>query len=109
MSQMLKTAAVNETRLYELVLELSQKVRVAKGVLETVRLIERGRAKVVLIALNVSPQDHLAIVEALCEEKSVPIIFVSRKEDLGKVAGLEVSASCIALPLPIPVESNIGR
>jgi ribosomal protein L7Ae-like RNA K-turn-binding protein len=109
MKLMEKTSAVNETQLYEFVVGLAGRVHIAKGVLETIRLIEKRRAKVVLIASNVFPRDRVGVVESLCEEKGVPIVFVSEKEALGKAVGLDVSASCIALPLAFPVEFNLGR
>jgi len=72
---------------------------IAKGILETVRLLERGKAKTVIVAENVNPPQRLDIVRDLCREKGVPLYGVSDKLRLGTCAGLEVGASCVAMRL----------
>lgn len=92
-----------EEAVYELLENTAGRFRIARGVLETVRSLERGRARTVLVAANVQPTERLDIVRFLCEQKGIPIIVVSDKVKLGKAAGLEVGASCVAVPVSFDV------
>ena len=76
------------------------KKAIRKGVNETTKAIERGQAKLVLIAEDVDPPEIVAHLPILCDEKGVPYIYVPSKEDLGKAAGINVAASsaCIIDP-----------
>jgi large subunit ribosomal protein L7Ae len=67
--------------------------KIKKGVNETTKAIERGQAKLVYIALNVSPPEIVYHLPPLCDERDVPYLFVPSKEDLGKAAGIERPAS----------------
>ena len=67
--------------------------KIKKGTNETTKAVERGQAKLVIIAENVSPEEIVLHLPKLCEEKKVPYIFVKSKEELGKACGIEVSAA----------------
>jgi len=74
--------------------------RIRKGVNEVIKSVERGHAKLVVIAENVDPPEIVAFLPSLCEEKRVPYVYVPRKEDLGRAAGLDVSASSVSIIEP---------
>ena len=80
--------------------ESAGKRAIRKGVNETTKAVERGQAKLVLIAEDVDPPEIVAHLPVLCEEKGVPYIYVPSKEELGKAAGINVAASsaCIIEP-----------
>jgi large subunit ribosomal protein L7Ae len=89
---------VNEEQsTYDSLQVLNLRVPAAKGILETVRLLERGKARVVIIAQNVDPPDRLNVVRDLCSLKGVRIVVVPDKERLGRAVGLDVGTSCVAL------------
>ncbi len=67
--------------------------KVKKGTNEVTKAVERGLAKLVLIAEDVDPPEVVAHLPLLCEEKKVPYVYVSSKEKLGKAAGINVSAA----------------
>jgi large subunit ribosomal protein L7Ae len=67
--------------------------KIKKGTNETTKAVERGQAKLVAIAENVSPEEIVMHLPKLCEEKKVPYIFVKTKEELGKACGIEVAAA----------------
>ncbi|MFQ5892619.1 MAG: 50S ribosomal protein L7Ae [Candidatus Methanofastidiosia archaeon] len=67
--------------------------KVAKGVNETTKAIERGIAKLCYIALDVKPEEIVAHLPLLCDEKKVPFIYVPEKRKLGSASGLEVSTA----------------
>ncbi|NPA86244.1 MAG: 50S ribosomal protein L7ae [bacterium] len=74
--------------------------KIRKGTNETTKAVERGQAKLVLIALDVDPPEIVMHLPPLCEEKGVPYIYVPSKQELGKAAGIEVAAAsaCIIEP-----------
>jgi large subunit ribosomal protein L7Ae len=73
---------------------------VKRGTNETTKAVERGKARLVYIAMNVDPPEIVAHLPLLCKERGVPFIFVPTKEELGKMAGLEVSAASVAIVDP---------
>ena len=80
--------------------ESAGKKAIKKGVNETTKAVERGQAKLVLIAEDVDPPEIVAHLPVLCDEKGTPYIYVPSKAELGKAAGINVAASsaCIIEP-----------
>lgn len=71
--------------------------KLRKGVNETTKCIERGLAKLVIIATDVTPEEILMHLPVLCEEKKASYIYVPSKLELGKAAGIDVATSSIAI------------
>lgn len=71
--------------------------KVAKGTNEVTKFIERGNAKLVIIAENVEPAEIVAHLPVLAEEKEIPYAYLSTKEEVGGAAGLNVgtASACI--------------
>ncbi|MEK6839545.1 MAG: 50S ribosomal protein L7Ae [Nanoarchaeota archaeon] len=85
------------TKAYEAV-ELARKTgKIKKGANETTKAIERGSAKLVLVAKDVNPPEIIMHFTPLCKEKDIPIVEVPSKEELGAAAGLSVSTGAIAI------------
>src|SRR3989338_4258271 len=74
-----------------------QSGNVRKGTNESTKAIERGSAKLVVIAEDVEPEEIVMHLPPLCEEKRIPFVFVASKKDLGKAAGLGVPCAAIAI------------
>jgi len=74
--------------------------KLRKGTNETTKAIERGSAKLVVIAEDVEPPEVVAHLPLLCEERKIPYIFVPSKMQLGTSIGINVPAasSCIVEP-----------
>jgi large subunit ribosomal protein L7Ae len=70
---------------------------IRRGVNETTKAVDRGKAKLVVIAMDVEPEEVVMHLPPLCEEKGVPYTYVPSKLELGKASGLEVQASAIAI------------
>ena len=68
-----------------------------KGTNETTKAIERGTAKLVVVAADVDPEEIVMHLPMLCGEKKVPYLFVPEKLALGKAAGLGVGTSAVAV------------
>ncbi|TFF99429.1 MAG: 50S ribosomal protein L7ae [Promethearchaeota archaeon] len=71
--------------------------KIRKGMNEVTKSIERGQAKFVVMAEDVSPPEILYHVPLLCEEKNIPYAYISNKKNLGNAANLNIGASSIAI------------
>lgn len=74
--------------------------KLRKGTNEATKAIERGIAKLVVIAEDVEPPEVVAHLPLLCEERKTPYIFVPNKMQLGTSVGIDVpaAAACIVEP-----------
>ncbi len=84
-------------KVVEAVTVASNSGKIAKGVNETTKAIERGTARLVVMAEDVQPEEILMHIPVLCDEKKVPFAYVPSKEELGKAAGIQVPTSSIAV------------
>jgi len=82
---------------YEAVEKARDSGKVRKGTNEVTKSVERQEAKLVVMATDVSPEEILAHMPYLCEEKNVPYTYVPSKEELGRAAGLQVAAASVAI------------
>ncbi len=71
--------------------------KIKKGTNETTKAVEKGLAKLVLIAEDVDPPEIVAHLPLLCEEKGIPYVYVPSKKKLGEAAGIEVQAASAAI------------
>lgn len=83
---------------YELIEIVRDSGNVRKGTNETTKAIERGLAKLVVIAEDIEPPEIVMHLPPLCKEKEVACITVPSKQELGTAAGIDVptAAVCIA-------------
>lgn len=78
--------------------EIARKTgKIKKGVNEATKLIEKGIAKLVVIAEDVNPKELTLHFPPLCKEKNSPLVITPKKEELGLAAGLSVSTSAVAI------------
>ena len=87
---------------YDLVEKARDNGKVSKGTNEVTKQVERGQAKLVVMAEDVTPEEILAHMPVLCEEKKIPFTYVPSKDELGSAAGLKVGTSAVAI-------MNIGK
>ena len=71
--------------------------KIRKGANETTKAIEKGEAKLVVYAADVSPREIIMHLPLLCKDKNVLCVEVSKKEDLGAAAGLAVGTAAVAV------------
>jgi large subunit ribosomal protein L7Ae len=71
--------------------------KIKKGANEATKAIEKGNAKLVVYAGDVSPKEIVMHLPLLCKEKNVPCFEISKKEDLGAAAGLAVGTASVAV------------
>ena len=70
---------------------------VRKGTNETTKAIERGQAKLVVIAEDVDPPEVVAHLPLLCEERKIPYVYVPSKEKIGTSVGIDVPAASVCI------------
>jgi len=80
---------------------------IRKGTNETTKAVERGQAKLVIIAKDVDPPEIVMHLPPLCKEKNVPFVYTKSKEDLGRAAGIDVRCAAAAIINPGDAEELI--
>jgi len=71
--------------------------KIRKGVNEATKAVERGIAKVAVVAEDVDPPEIIMHLSPLCDEKKIPLFKVPSKSELGRAAGLDVSSAAVAI------------
>jgi large subunit ribosomal protein L7Ae len=71
--------------------------RIKKGINEATKSIERGIARLVVVAEDVEPQEVIMYLPGLCDDKKAPYIFVKSKADLGNAVGIERPTAAVAI------------
>jgi len=71
--------------------------KIKRGINESTKAIERSLAQLVLIATDIEPPEIAAHIPLLCEEKKIPYTFPANKKKLGRVAGIDVNTSTVAV------------
>jgi large subunit ribosomal protein L7Ae len=85
---------------YEAVERARDTGKLRRGTNEVTKAVERKQAALVLIAEDVEPPEIVAHMPALCDEKSIPYVYVPSKRELGAAAGIEVGAASVAIVEP---------
>lgn len=67
------------------------------GTNEATKSIERGTASLVVIAEDVSPPEIVMHLAPLCKEKNIDYVYTKSKDELGRVAGIDVHSASIAI------------
>jgi len=71
--------------------------KIKKGTNEVTKSLERGSAKLVIVAKDATPPEIVMHIPLLSEEKGVPCITVPSKEELGASAGIAVPTASAAI------------
>ena len=71
--------------------------KIRKGANEATKAVERGTAKLVVSAGDVSPKEIVMHIPLLAKEKNIPFVEIPKKDDLGAAAGLEVGTAAVAI------------
>jgi len=84
-------------KIYEAVEVAKATGRIKKGSNEVTKAIEKGTAKLVIIAKNVNPPEITMHIPLLSKEKDVLCVEVPSKEELGAAAGISIGTASIAI------------
>lgn len=84
-------------RIFQAIEKARVKGKIRKGTNETTKAAERGKALLVVLAKDIDPPEIIMHLPVICEQKSVPFVFVPSKKELGAAAGLGVGCSSVAI------------
>ena len=71
--------------------------KIRKGTNEATKSIERGKAKLVLIAEDVQPPEIVAHLPLLCDERKSTFVYVPSKVSIGNALGINVGSAAAAI------------
>ncbi|MEK6897721.1 MAG: ribosomal L7Ae/L30e/S12e/Gadd45 family protein [Nanoarchaeota archaeon] len=94
--------------IYSIIEKARKTGKVEKGTNEVTKAIERGTAKLVVYAADVSPKEIVQHIPILCREKKILCREVDSKQKLGIAVGISVSASSVAVIEPGDSEKDIA-
>jgi len=83
--------------IYEIIEKARKTGKIEKGTNEVTKAVERGTAKLVVVAKDVEPKEIIEHLPILCKEKSIKCEEADSKEKLGIAAGINVSCSSVAV------------
>jgi large subunit ribosomal protein L7Ae len=79
-------------------IELARKGgKIVKGTNEVTKAIEKGTAKLVVVAKDVNPKEIVMHLPLLAKEKGIPCVEVPSKEELGAAAGIPLGTAAVAI------------
>ncbi|RME53364.1 50S ribosomal protein L7ae [Candidatus Woesearchaeota archaeon] len=84
-------------KVFEIVEVAKQTGAIKRGANEVTKALERGKAKFVVIAKDVTPPEIVMHLPLLAKEKGVPFAEVEKKVDLGAAAGLPLGTAAVAV------------
>ena len=87
-------------KIYQVVEKARDSGKLRKGTNEVTKLVERGEAKFVVLSEDVQPEEILAHMPLLCEEKKIPYGYVPSKNELGVASGLNKATASVAVLNP---------
>lgn len=87
----------DEEKIYEAVELAKTTGKIKKGSNEVTKTLERGTAKLVVVAKDVQPAEVVMHLPLLAKEKNIPCVQVSSKEQLGAAAGLALGTAAVAI------------
>lgn len=82
---------------YDIVEKAAKTGKVDKGVNEVTKAVERGVAKMVVVAGDVDPKELTQHLPILCKEKGIKFAEADSKEKLGISIGINRPAAAIAV------------
>ena len=82
---------------YDIVEKAAKTGKVDKGVNEVTKAVERGIAKLVVVASDVSPKELIQHLPILCKEKGIKFAEVESREKLGISVGINRPTAAVAV------------
>lgn len=82
---------------YDIVEKAAKTGKVDKGVNEVTKAVERGIAKMVVVASDVEPKELTSHIPILCKEKGIKFESADSKEKLGISVGINRPTAAVAI------------
>jgi large subunit ribosomal protein L7Ae len=84
-------------QIYDIVEKAAKTGKIDRGINEVTKSLERGVAKLVVVATDVAPKELTQHLPILAKEKGIKFAEVESKEKLGISSGISVSTGAIAI------------
>ena len=95
--------------LFELCEKSNQMKKLKKGANETGKSLNRDLAELIIIAADASPLEIVLHIPLLCEDKSVPYIFVPSMAELGQACGTSRNVIACAIVKRNTDDDSLGE
>lgn len=95
--------------IYEIVEKANKTGKIEKGTNEVTKAVERGTAKMVVIAADVEPKEIVQHLPILCKEKGITCEEADSKEKLGVAVGIGVGCASVAIIEAGDAEKDIPK
>ena len=82
---------------YEIIELAKRSGKIRKGTNEVTKALERGKAKLVVVAEDVSPKEITMHLPLLAKEKGIKCVIVPSKTELGVAAGMPIATVAVAV------------
>ena len=82
---------------YDIVEKAAKTGKVDKGVNEVTKAVERGVAKLVVVATDVDPKELTQHLPILCKEKGIKFVEADSREKLGISVGINRPTAAVAV------------
>ncbi len=83
--------------IYDIVEKAAKTGKVDKGVNEVTKAVERGVAKLVVVASDTDPKELIQHLPILCKEKGIKFVETDSREKLGISVGINRPAAAVAV------------
>ena len=98
-----------QEKVYEAIELAKRSGKIKKGTNEVTKAVEKGIAKLVVVAKDVNPTEIVMHLQPLCKEKGIAFASVAKKDELGTAAGLIVGTSCVAIISEGDAKNLLGK
>jgi len=82
---------------YDIVEKAAKTGKVDKGVNEVTKCVERGVAKLVVVATDVDPKELTQHLPILCKEKNIKFVEADSRKKLGISVGINRPSAAVAV------------
>jgi len=84
-------------QIYDTIGKAAKTGKIDRGINEVTKALERGVARAVFVATDVSPKELIQHLPILAKEKGIKFFEVDSKEKLGISSGIAVSTGAVAI------------
>ena len=96
-------------RIYSIIEDSRTDGKIRKGVNEVTKSLERGEAKLSIVATDVSPSEIIQHLALLAKDKEIMHVEVPSKAELGAAAGLPVATAAVAIANPGEAQKKLNN
>jgi large subunit ribosomal protein L7Ae len=88
---------IDEKQIFSIIQKAKEGGSIRIGANEATKAVERGQAKLVVTATDVSPAEIVAHFEGLCKEMKIVYASVGTKAELGSASGVKSTAALVVI------------